>query len=59
MQIVINHRPGTDLPVAQQEFLKYIFSRLGQEDVVRGGFTPIPAAPAEVSLDAVGLGHLK
>ncbi len=59
LQIVVNHRPGTDLPVAQQEFLKYIFSRLGQEDVVRGGFTPISAAHAEVSLNPVGLGHIK
>ncbi len=59
LQIVVNHRPGGELPVAQREFLKYIFSRLGQEDVVRGGFQPISAAPAEISLDAVGLGHVK
>lgn len=58
LQIVINHRPRGALPAAQQEFLKYIFSRLGQEDVVRGGFQPISADPAEVSLDAVGLGQI-
>ena len=59
LQIVVNHRPGTDLPAVQQEFLKYIFSRLGQEDVVRGGFQPIPSSPARLSLDAVGLGNVR
>lgn len=58
LQIVVNHRPGSELPAAQKEFLKYIFSRLGQEDVVRGGFQPIPADPAEVSLDILGLGNI-
>jgi phosphate transport system substrate-binding protein len=58
LQIVVNHEPGTALPAAQSEFLKYIFSRLGQEDVVRGGFQPIPASPAEVSLEVLGLGNI-
>jgi phosphate transport system substrate-binding protein len=40
----------------QREFIKYIFSQLGQEDVIKAGFQAIPARPARVALDAVGLG---
>ena len=44
------------LPRMVCEFLKYVFSRLGQEDVLRAGFQPINGRPAEIALDAIGLG---
>jgi len=56
LQLVIQHNPKEKLPPLQQEFIKYVFSRLGQEDVVKAGFQAIPAQPARVALDAVGLG---
>lgn len=56
LQLVVNHDPKQDLPALQQEFIKYVFSRLGQEDVVKAGFQAIPARPAHIALDAVGLG---
>ena len=56
LQLVVKHNPEIDLPALQQEFIKYVFSRLGQEDVVKAGFQAIPARPAHVALDAVGLG---
>ena len=56
LQLVVNHNPEKELPALQQEFIKYVFSRLGQEDVVKAGFQAIPARPAHVALDAVGLG---
>ena len=56
LQLVVNHNPKKELPALQQEFIKYVFSRLGQEDVVKAGFQAIPARPAHVALDAVGLG---
>ncbi len=56
LQFVVKHDPQTNLPPLQREFIKYVFSRLGQEDVVRAGFQSIPARPARVALDAVGLG---
>lgn len=56
LQLVIKHDPEHKLPAVQQEFIKYVFSSLGQEDVVKAGFQAIPARPAYVALDAVGLG---
>jgi phosphate transport system substrate-binding protein len=56
LQLVVKHDPAKELPLIQQEFIKYAFSRLGQEDVIKAGFQPIPARPAHVALDAVGLG---
>lgn len=59
LQLIINQAPGEDLSILQSEFLKYVFSRLGQEDVLRAGFQPISGRPAEIALDAVGLGGVK
>jgi phosphate transport system substrate-binding protein len=56
LQLVVNHDPKKDLPALQQEFIKYVFSRMGQEDVVRAGYQAIPARRAHIALDAVGLG---
>ncbi|MEZ6065126.1 MAG: PstS family phosphate ABC transporter substrate-binding protein [Planctomycetaceae bacterium] len=56
LQLVINHDPKQPLPAVEAEFIKYIFSRVGQEDVIKAGFQPIPARPANIALDAVGLG---
>ena len=59
LQLVVNQAPGKELPAAQQEFLRYVFSRLGQEDVVTGGFQPVPGPNARLALDHVGLRELK
>ena len=56
LQLVVNHKPGTTLDPAAAEFLKYVFSRSGQSDVIRGGFQPISARPARIALDTIGLG---
>lgn len=59
LQLVVNQTPGKPLPALQAEFIKYVFSRYGQEDVIRAGMSPVSAHPAELSLDAVGLGAVK
>lgn len=59
LQLVINQAPGEELPPLQAEFIKYVFSRFGQEDVLRGGLHPITARPAQTALDAVGLGAVR
>jgi phosphate transport system substrate-binding protein len=59
LQLVVNQAPDQELPTLQGEFLKYVFSRLGQEDVLRAGFQPISGRPAEIALDTVGLGGVK
>lgn len=59
LQLVLNQAPGDELPPLQAEFIKYVFSRFGQEDVIRGGLHPVSSRPAQTALDAVGLGAVK
>jgi phosphate transport system substrate-binding protein len=59
LQLVVDQKPGAPLPPLEAEFIKYVFSRFGQEDVVRAGMSPIGARPADLALDAVGLGTVK
>lgn len=59
LQLVVNQAPGQELPAVQQEFLRYVFSSLGQEDVVKGGFQPVPGPNARIALDQIGLRELK
>lgn len=56
LQLVVKHDPKQELDPVQREFIKYVFSQMGQEDVIKAGFQAIPARPARVALDAVGLG---
>jgi phosphate transport system substrate-binding protein len=56
LQLVVNRNPKQKLSTLETEFIKYAFSRQGQEDVVKAGFQAIPAPPARVALDAIGLG---
>jgi phosphate transport system substrate-binding protein len=56
LQLVVKHDPKQQLDPVQREFIKYVFSQMGQEDVIKAGFQAIPARPARVALDAVGLG---
>jgi phosphate transport system substrate-binding protein len=58
LQFVIDQAPDKELPEAEREFLKYVFSKSGQEDVVKAGFHPISSAPARTALGAVGLNTL-
>ena len=55
LQLVVNHKPGTELDPAAADFIRYVLSRSGQEDVIRGGFQAIPAQPAQIALDQIGL----
>ncbi len=45
LQFVINQAPDKDLGPIEVEFLRYVFSDMGQEDVVKAGFHPISAEP--------------
>ena len=56
LQLVVKHDPKQELRPIEREFIRYVFSTQGQEDVVKAGFQAIPAQPARVALDAVGLG---
>ncbi len=53
--IYVNAKPNTELDPLQREFIRYVFSRQGQQDVVKDGYFPVPAEVAKDSLEAVGL----
>jgi phosphate transport system substrate-binding protein len=50
LYIYFNQKPGTELDPVRREFLRYVLSRQGQEDVVKDGYFPIPATIAKEEL---------
>ena len=51
----VNYKPGSSLDPLRREFIKYIFSKQGQLDVVKDGYFPVTAAVAAEQLEAVGI----
>jgi phosphate transport system substrate-binding protein len=55
LYLYVNHKPGTALEPLRREFIRYIFSREGQLDVVKDGYFPVTAKIAEKQLAKVGI----
>jgi phosphate transport system substrate-binding protein len=55
LYLAINHKPGTKLDPVRREFMKFIFSKEGQELVVKEGSFPVDAATAARVLQALGI----
>lgn len=53
----VNYKPGSELDPLKREFVKYVFSRDGQQDVIKEGFFPVPPKVRDKALTNVGLGH--
>jgi len=53
--LYINYEPNSKLDPLRGEFVKFIFSQQGQEQVVKDGYFPIPATIATKVLNSVGL----
>lgn len=53
--VYINNNPGRELEPLRAEFIKLIFSRQGQEAVLKDGYFPLPASMAAEELERVGL----
>ncbi len=53
--LTLNYRPGSKLDPLRREFLKFVFSREGQEVVVKDGYLPLPAAIAREALATAGI----
>lgn len=51
----VNHKPETPLDPLRREFIKYVFSKQGQEAVVKDGYLPLPAAVAKKQLAMIGI----
>ncbi|MGC8925686.1 MAG: PstS family phosphate ABC transporter substrate-binding protein [Calditerrivibrio sp.] len=55
LYIYVNYTPGSKLDPLRAEFLRLIFSKQGQEVVVKDGYFPITNKVAEAELAKVGL----
>jgi phosphate transport system substrate-binding protein len=51
----INYKPKSVMTPSTAEFIRFVFSRQGQTDVIKEGFLPVPAKIAERGLNLVGL----
>jgi phosphate transport system substrate-binding protein len=55
LNVYVNVKPGARLDPLRREFIRYVFSKQGQEAVVKDGYFPIPAALAARELEKVGI----
>ena len=53
--VYINYKPGSQLDPLRAEFVKMIFSKEGQEAVLKDGYIPVMAETAREELKAVGI----
>lgn len=53
--VYTNYKPGSDLDPLRREFIRFIFSRPGQEQVIKDGYYPLSAELAQRSLSRVGI----
>jgi phosphate transport system substrate-binding protein len=55
LYLSVNYKPGSQLDPLRREFIKYIFSKQGQEAVIKDGYFPISAALSKKMLSEVGI----
>ena len=51
----MNYKPGSQLDPLRREFIRYVFSKQGQEAVVKDGYFPVNAPLARQALEQVGI----
>ena len=55
LYVYMNVDPNAELEPLRAEFVRYVYSQQGQQDVVRAGFFPVTARIADLDLEAFGL----
>jgi phosphate transport system substrate-binding protein len=55
LYIYFNKKPNEALPPLMGEFIRFVFSKQGQEIVIKDGFYPLSKALADEELKNVGL----
>jgi phosphate transport system substrate-binding protein len=55
LYIYVNYKPNSQLDPLRREFIKYVFSKQGQQDVIKDGYIPITSRVAGKALTAVGI----
>ena len=55
LYLTVNYKPGSQLDPLRREFIKYLFSKDGQMNVVKDGYYPVTAAIAREELEKLGI----
>src|SRR5262249_38505719 len=55
LYIYVNYKPKSELDPLRREFIRYILSKDGQQDVIKDGYFPIKAKTASQALKSVGI----
>ncbi|RMH01513.1 MAG: phosphate ABC transporter substrate-binding protein [Planctomycetota bacterium] len=55
LNLYINKAPNAELDPLRREFIRFIFSREGQQVVIQAGYLPVPASVAAEELKALGI----
>jgi phosphate transport system substrate-binding protein len=55
LYIYVNHNPNSRMEPLRAEFIRYVYSRQGQQDVARAGFFPLVKIIADEDLKTFGL----
>ena len=55
LYVYVNRKPGTALDPLRGEFLRFVFSKDGQENVIKDGYYPVTAKIAAEELGKIGL----
>ena len=55
LYVYVNRRPGSELDPLRREFVRYMFSTEGQEDVIKDGYYPITNQIASEAMEALGI----
>ncbi len=55
LYLYVNIEPGVELDPLRREFLRFIFSKNGQEVVVEDGYLPVSADVARAQLESAGI----
>jgi len=53
--IYVNYKPKSELDPLRREFIKYVFSKQGQQDVIKDGYIPVLPPIAFKALSSVGI----
>jgi len=53
--VAVNYKPGSPLDPLRREFIRYVYSHEGQNNVIKAGYFPLNAQIASKSLAAVDL----
>lgn len=56
LYLYINYEPQSKLDPLRLEFVRFIFSREGQQEVIKDGYLPVDSKTAEEALNSVGIG---